>query len=102
MFCNPLCKYFQPKSELLYEAETIKLLSTLSQKFYPGIYQIHIGSSELLDAIMDECNVKLQDRPVVLRLLSKSLGYSSKNFKHFEKLKQICDSKRQAPLEFDY
>ena len=61
--------------ELMLEVEAIR---TLDLAFKEGklskLYQIKVNSSELLDAIFEECKVDLADRAAVLHLLVELHG----------------------------
>lgn len=61
-----------PTDELIYEAEAIKVCDQVAQKYQKeiGPYRIKISSSEIIDGILDECQVPFEKRHLLLKQLS--------------------------------
>lgn len=72
-----------PTDELIYEAEAIKVCDQIAKKYQKeiGPYRIKISSSEIIDGILDECQVTFEKRHILLKQLSTLENRNMKDLK---------------------
>lgn len=78
----PSGHHYTSGDEIIYEAEVIKVADQIAQVYCKDIsglrgYRIRVSSSEVIDGIMEECNVKMHNRYPLIRYLSHSLDKES-------------------------
>lgn len=84
-----------PTDELIYEAEAIKVCDQIASKYQKeiGQYRIKISSSEIIDGILDECQVPFEKR----HLLLKQLGSLEK--RNMKEIKKSLSETEIVPLQ---
>ena len=72
-----------PTDELIYEAEAIKVCDQIASKYQKeiGQYRIKISSSEIIDGILDECQVPFEKRHLLLKQLGSLENRNMKDLK---------------------
>ena len=84
-----------PTDELIYEAEAIKVCDQIASKYQKeiGQYRIKISSSEIIDGILDECQVPFEK----MHLLLKQLGSLEK--RNMKEIKKSLSETEIVPLK---
>jgi histidyl-tRNA synthetase len=58
------------QASLMQDVEVIRVCEQACRKQFQERFELRVSSTEILDAIFEECNVELQDRLPLMRLLA--------------------------------
>ena len=78
-----LCEMGQ--QELMQEVEVLRLCEAAFLKWFANRFELRVSSSEVLDAIFEECQVSLADRIPLVKILyeikTSNIPYTSSHFR---------------------
>lgn len=86
---NPTLKHYRNKfetlsemsvEELMLEVELLRITDQAIRKSNINNYEIRVSSSELLDALFEECEIELVQRIRLLQLIYRIFSSNTSNF----------------------
>lgn len=55
--------------DLMQDVEALRVCENACRKWFQGRFELRVSSSEILDAIFEECQVELPDRLPLMQLI---------------------------------